>query len=221
MNWMLWGALTLVSVSAAVFVIRRLARVSITRSTVLEEVRHLLRDGTVQQIPGRGPQARGRLGQLEVTVDLHHDPRRPQQSPMWRVLAVGPVHVDRPVEVRTLGWQGWIDPWMELYETRTVPLHDGPSLEVHSERPLTAEHPVLMSALRHAPLLAAGALHVRTDLMRAEVRFAPTVTGNRPLFSWLQAMSDVSDSASGRNHRDGTGRLARGARVRVFAPERE
>ena len=216
---LLWWSATAVAVFAfVVLAVRLLGRVSIARDSVLDEVRRTLRGGAVEQTPGRGPQARGRLGQLEITVDLHHDPRRPKQSPMWRVLAVGPVRLERPVEVRTIGWQGWIDPWMELSETRTFPLRGGPSLEVHSERPLTTEHPVLLALLRQSTALGTGALHARTDLMRAEARFHPRAEDNRGLFAWLQAMSDISESGSGQAHREGPARLARGARVRVFAP---
>jgi hypothetical protein len=218
---LMWIAIAIALLAACGIAYRLLARVAMTRASVLDEVRRMLRGGTVQQTPQRGPQARGRLGQLEITVDLHHDPRRPKQSPMWRVLAVGPVRVDHAVEVRSGGWQGWIDPWMELAEPRTVAMRDGTRLEVHCERPLTIEHPVMMAVLRQSALLGAGSLYAGPDLMRAEVAFAPHARDNRALFAWLQTMAEISDSATGRTHRDGSNGLGRGARVRVFAPRQE
>ena len=40
--------------------------------------------------------ARGTLGPLAVAVDIQRDPKRPRQSPMWRVIAEGPVSLERP-----------------------------------------------------------------------------------------------------------------------------
>ena len=110
----------------------RLTRVSRTRRAVLAELRRLLLGGVIENSPGRGPQARGRLGELEITVDLHADPKRQRQSRMWRVLAVGPGRVEQAIEVRAGGWQGWIDPWMQLGRARSV-CGAGPELQAHAE----------------------------------------------------------------------------------------
>jgi hypothetical protein len=211
-----WSVIALAVALGVWFVVRAIGRVSFTRSAVLDEVRRTLRGGTVERTPGRGPQARGRLGQLEITVDLHHDSRRPHQSPTWRVLAVGPVRVDRPVELRTQGWPGWIDPWMELAETRRFPLGDGLAIETHSERAVPIDHPALQAVRNQAGSLGPGALHVRPDLMRAEIGFAIQPRDNRALFAWLQAMTEISEAATTRSHRDAGGRMVRGARVRVL-----
>jgi hypothetical protein len=216
MSPLFWSVIAVALVLAAWPFVRMLGRVSFTRSAVLDEVRRTLRGGTVERTPGRGPQARGRLGQLEITVDLHHDARRPHQLPTWRVLAVGPVRVDRPVELRTRGWPGWIDPWMELAETRRFPLAVGLALETHSERPIPIDHPALIALRNQCATLGPGALHVRPDLMRAEIGFAIHARENRPLFAWLQAMAEISEVANMRSHRDAGGRMVRGARVRVM-----
>jgi len=217
---MLWSVIAIALAIAAWLIVRMLGRVAFARSAVLDEVRRTLRGGTVERTPGRGPQARGRLGQLEITVDLHHDPRRPHQSPTWRVLAVGPVRVERPIELRTEGWQGWIDPWMKLVETRRLPLREGLVIESHSERAVPSDHPALLALEHHAATLGPGALHVRPDLMRAEVGFVAHARDNRPLFAWLQAMAEISESATTRGHRDAGGRVVRGARVRVLDSSR-
>lgn len=221
MNLVLVGALALGAAIVAWIAFRLLGRVSIARAAVLDEVRRTLKGGVVQQTKGRGPQARGRLGQLEITVDLHHDPRRPQQSPMWRVMGVGPVRVERPVEIRLGGWQGWIDPWMEMTETRAVPMRQGPAVDIHTDRPIALDHPVLLAVLRQSEALGPGALHARPDLMRAEVRFVTKADQNRALFAWLQAMAEISDAANGRAAREGESRAMKAARVRVFAPNPE
>jgi hypothetical protein len=200
-------------------IISMLVRVPMTRAAVLEEVRRMLWGGVVEQTPGRGPQARGRLGQLEVTVDLADDHKRRSQSPMWRVLAVGPVRLERPVEVTVGDWKGWIDPWMQLAETRTIPGH-GPMLSAHAEVAPTVEHPVIAALHRHHPALAPGALHARPDLMRAEVRFFPRVAENRGLFAYLGAMAEISDSPSNRTRREAAPRAPRTARTAVAHSER-
>jgi hypothetical protein len=215
MSPMFWSAIAIALAIATWLTVRMIGRVAFTRATVLDEVRRTLRGGTVERTPGRGPQARGRLGQLEITVDLHHDSRRPYQSPMWRVLAVGPVRVERPVEFRTDGWHGWIDPWMELAETRRFPLAEGLAIESHSERAVPIDHPALVAITRQSGSLGPGALHVRPDLMRAEIGFAPRARDNRPLFAWLQAMAEISEAATARSHRDAGGRVVHGARVRA------
>ena len=217
---MLWSAIAIALVLVAWPIVRILGRVPFTRTAVLDEVRRTLRGGTVERTPGRGPQARGRLGQLEITVDLHHDPRRPHQSPMWRVLAVGPVRVERPVELRTEGWKGWIDPWMELAETRRFPLGDGVVVETHSERAVPFDHPALIAVGHQSATLGPGVLHVRPDLMRAEVGFADHARDNRPLFAWLQAMAEISESASTRAPRGTAVGAVRGVRVHALDPRR-
>lgn len=196
MNLVAWILGAVAGVLACALV-RRLTRGARTRATVLEEVRHLLRGGLIERAAGRGPQARGRLGELEITVDLHVDPKRAHQSPMWRVLAVGPVRVEQPIEVRTTGWQGWIDPWMQLARPRSV-RGPGPELEAHAENDLPLDHPVLVALGRQGSQLAAGALYVRPDLMRAEVSFTPRVEGNRGLFAYLHAMAEISEATTGR-----------------------
>ena len=213
MNVLVWSISLLVAGVVALYIVRAVGRVSFTRSAVLDEVRRTLRGGLVEDTPGRGPQARGRLGQLEITVDLHHDPKRPKQSPMWRVLAVGPVRVERPVEVRVGGWEGWIDTWMQLAEARVVPAASGPEFEVHAERAPTLEHPVIVALRRQGPMLGPGALHVRPDLMRAEVRFASRPEDNRELFAFLQSMVEISETGTARVHREVTPRIARTIRA--------
>lgn len=173
----------------------RLTRVARVRGAVLEEARRLLRNGVIENAPGRGPQARGQLGELELTVDLHTDAKRPRQSPMWRVLAVGPVRLEQPVEVRVGGWQGWIDPWMQLARGRTV-RGAGPELEAHSEAEAPLDHVVLAALGRQGPQLVPGALYARPDLMRAEVEFRPRVDDNRGLFAYLHAMTEISEAST-------------------------
>ncbi|MEK7331317.1 MAG: hypothetical protein AAB113_11005, partial [Candidatus Eisenbacteria bacterium] len=176
-----------------------------TRAAVLEQVRRALRGGVVERPAGRGSQVRGRLGQLEITVDLQNDTGRPRQSPMWRVLAVGPVALDRPIEARIAGWEGWIDPWLQLGETLMVPPGVGPEFSLHAERMPIFDHPVVVALRRQGERLGAGALHARPDLMRAETRFSPRPEENRPLFAYLHAMAEISEvprtrpaSAAGR-----------------------
>jgi hypothetical protein len=213
--WYVAGAATGVLIYS---VISALIRVPLTRSAVLEEVRRMLRGGTVEKTPGRGLQARGRLGQLEVTVDLAEDSKRRGQSPMWRVLAIGPVRLERPIEVTVGEWKGWIDSWMQLAETRSIAsANGGPTLAAHAEVAPTPEHPVVAALHRHHAQLAPGALHARPDLMRAEVRFSPRVEDNRGLFAYLAAMNEISDTPSSRPRHDGAGtsRAPRTARTIV------
>jgi hypothetical protein len=193
MTPLLWTAIAAAAIVALWIFLRIAGRSARLRAGVLEDVRRALRGGVIDTLPGRGPQARGRLGELEITVDLYSDPARPKQSPMWRVLAVGPVRIERPMEVRVAGWQGWIDPWLQLGETVTVPAHAGPELTVHSEHGVGIDHPVVAAVRRQGGGLTAGALHARPDLMRAEVRCAPRIEANRPLFSFLHAMGEISE----------------------------
>lgn len=216
MIWIIAGAVALMVLLALV---RRLGRTAATRQQVLEEVRRMLRGGLVENTPGRGPQARGRLGQLEITVDMHQDAKRTRQSPMWRVLAVGPVRIESPLEVRVDGWQGWIDPWMQLAETRGISSGVGPTLELHGDHLPELSHPVLMALRRQGPALGRGALYARPDLMRAEIRCGSRPEENRPLFAYLQAMAEVSESTVNLTLGDRLQRLPR-IRVESATPER-
>lgn len=215
--WYVAGAATGVLVYS---IISMLVRVPMTRAAVLEEVRRMLRGGVVEKTPGRGLQARGRLGELEITVDLADDHKRRNQSPMWRVLAVGPVRLERPVEVTVGEWKGWIDPWMQLAESRSIAsAHGGPTLTAHAEVAPTAEHPVLAALHRHHGALVPGALHARPDLMRAEVRFSPRVEDNRGLFAYLGVMAEISDAPTARSRREAAPRAPRTARTLVTHSE--
>jgi hypothetical protein len=196
--WALGGVLALAALGLA---FRGLGRSARTRAAVLDEVRRTLRGGVVERPPGRGAQVRGQLGQLEITVDLQNDPARPRQSPMWRVLAVGPVALDRPVEARVAGWEGWIDPWLQLGETLMVPAGTGPDFSLHAERMPTFEHPVVAALRRQGERLGPGALHARSDLMRAEARFGALPDENRPLFAYLHAMAEISELSRTRTPR--------------------
>jgi hypothetical protein len=198
--WYVAAAMTGALVCA---VIRALVRVPLARRAVLAEVVRTLRGGVVERLPGRGPQARGRLGQLEITVDLHVDPKRREQSPMWRVLAVGPVRLERPIEATVGDWKGIIDPWMELAESRVVPNATGLPLTLHAEQIPPLDHPVVAALQRQSAMLTPGALHARPDLMRAEARFSPHVGENRGLFAYLSAMSEISEMPSSRARHDG------------------
>jgi hypothetical protein len=204
----IWWALGgIFAVSALGLAMRGLGGSARTRAAVLEEVRCTLRGGVVERPPGRGAQARGQLGQLEITVDLQKDPSRPRQSPMWRVLAVGPVVLERPVEARVAGWEGWIDPWLQLGETLMVPTGVGPEFSLHAERMPTFEHPVVAALRRQGERLGPGALHARPDLMRAEARFGARPEENRSLFAYLNAMAEISELPRTRTPR-ATGRPA-------------
>jgi hypothetical protein len=193
--------------------LRALGRVARVRARVLEEVRRMLRGGVVETLPGRGLQARGRLGELEVTVDLFHDPSRPAQSPMWRVLAVGPVRFERPLEARVLHWQGWIDPWMQLGETLLVHGGVGPEFTVHSEHTTSLDHPLVVELRHQGPAIGAGALHVRRDLMRAEVQFRAKTEDNRALIGYLHVMRDLSEATQSRQSSSEFSRHRRGISV--------
>lgn len=189
----MWWVLGGVSILVVLVATRVLGRSSRTRATVLEEVRRTLHGGVLERPSGRGALVRGRLGQLELTVDLQSDPTRPRQSPMWRVLAVGPVALDRPIEARIAGWEGWIDPWLQLGETLTVPPGVGPEFSMHAEQMPTFEDPVVAALRRQGEKLGPGALHARPDLMRAETRFAARPEENRPLFAYIHAMQEISE----------------------------
>jgi hypothetical protein len=186
-----------VIVVTALLIVRSLIRVSRTRNAVLEEVRRRLRGGVIEKLPRRGPQARGRIGELEVTVDLYRDPQRPDVSPLWRVMAVGPVRVPGPVEAHVGGWRGWIDPWMQMSKALPVPDGAGPHLVLHGDQPLALDHPVLVALRRQGHGIGAGGLHVQSDFMRAELRFDRNTEGNRGLFGFLQAMTEIAGRQPG------------------------
>jgi hypothetical protein len=193
----LWWALGgIVVIGALVLAVR--GGPARTRAAVLEEVRRLLRGGTIEKPAHRGEQARGQLGQLEITVDVQSDPGRPRQSPMWRVLAVGPVTLERPIEARVGGWEGWIDPWLQLGETLLVPPGAGPEFTLHGEQMPSLEHPVVAALRRQGERLGPGALYARPDLMRAETRFGTRLEDNRPLFAYLHAMAEISEASRKR-----------------------
>jgi hypothetical protein len=196
-----WGIAALIAVVVACALSLGVGRVGRTRAAVLEEVRRMLRGGVIERPPGRGMQARGLLGELEVTVDLHRDPSRPRQSPMWRVLAVGPVALDRPVEARVAHWDGWIDPWLQIGETLVVPASVGPEFTLHAERSPSLDHVVVVALRRQGERLGPGALHARPDLMRAEARFGVKVEDNRLLFAFLHAMAEISEEPRARHPR--------------------
>jgi hypothetical protein len=202
--WVLGGLFVIAALAAVTGGLGRAAR---TRAAVLEEVRRGMRGGIIERSSGRGAQARGRMGELEITVELQSDPVRPRQSPMWRVLAIGPVALDRPFEARVAGWEGWIDPWLQLGETLRVPADSGPEFTLHAERLPDVDHPVVVALRRQGERLGAGALHARPDLMRAEIRFSPQHDENRPVFAYLQAMVDISEAPRVRPSR-GASRLA-------------
>jgi hypothetical protein len=185
-------------VIVALWLLRGAGRESRARELVLEEVRRQLRGGAVENLRSRGPQARGRLGELEVTVDLHHDPQRRGESPMWRVMAVGPVAVADPIEAKVGDWRGWIDPWLRTGQTLMVPEGAGPAFSVHAGQPATLDHPVVVALRRQGPALGAGALHVQRDFMRAEVRFDAQAENNRGLFGFLHAMAEISSRQPAR-----------------------
>ena len=118
---------------------------------------------------------------------------------MWRVMAVGPVRVDVPIEAHVGGWRGWIDPWMQMAKTLQVPGGVGPEFTLHSEQPLTLDHPVAVALRRQGPALGAGGLHVQHDFMRAEARFDPEPEKNAGLFGILQAMAEISNREPARS----------------------
>lgn len=193
--WILGGAIAIAIVGLAS---RGFVRSARTRAAVLDEVRQVLGGAVVEKPPGRGAQVRGRLGALEVTVELRSDATRPRQSPMWRALAVGPVAMERPVEARVGGWEGWIDPWLQLGETLIVPPRGGPEFTLHAEGLATLDHPVVVALRRQGERLGPGAFHARPDLMRIETGFRSTVTENRSLLAYLNAMAEISEWAWAR-----------------------
>lgn len=192
--WILGG---IVVVVAAGFALRRLGRAAGTRSAVFEEVRRTLRDGSTERVGGVIV-VRGSLGPLGVSVDLQSDPKRPKQSPMWRVIAEGPVALERPVEARVGGWEGWIDPWLQLGETLTVLNVAGPGFTLHSERPPRADHPLVAALRRQGERLGPGAVHARHDLMRVETRFSARLEENRPLFAYLHVVGAIAELPQAR-----------------------
>ncbi len=193
--WLAAGGIALVTA----IVLRVLGARSRCRDVMLDEVKRVMRRGIIEKLTGRGPQARGQMGQLEITVDLHEDRSRPGQSPMWRVLAVGPVRLQHPIEARVGGWQGWIDPWLQLAETSPVKGGIGPAFTLHSEHGASLDHPVVAALLRQGNALSQGALHARPDLMRAEVMFRIDPEDNKGLFAYLHAMQEISEAHATRS----------------------
>ena len=187
--WILGGIVVIVGIGV---LLRRLRRATTTRSAVFEEVRRTLRDGRIERLGGITV-VRGHLGPLEVAVDLQNDPKRPKQSPMWRVSAEGPVAVERPIEARVSGWEGWIDPWLQLGETLTVLNASGPGFTLHAERPPRSDHPLATALRRQGERLGPGAFHARHDLLRAETRFGTRLEENRPLFAYLHVVGEIAE----------------------------
>ena len=196
--WIVFGAIAFV---VMVMLMRWLGRAAGTRSAVLDEVRRTLRDGSLARANGLGPVVTGRLGALQVTVDLQRDARRPRQSPMWRVTAEGPVGLDHPIEARVDGWEGWIDPWMQLGETLRVP--GAPPLTLHGERVPSTDHPLVAALHRQGERLGAGAIHARHDLIRIETRCGTRLEENRPLFAYLHVVGEMSELPAVRPSRAG------------------
>ena len=197
--WIL-GVVALLIVAG--FALRRIGRAAATRGAVTEEVRRTLRDGRIER-QGGVTVVRGHLGHLEVAVDLQRDPKRPKQSPMWRVSAEGPVAVDRPIEARVGGWEGWIDPWLQLGETLTVLSAAGPGFTLHSERPPRPDHALAAALRRQGERLGPGAFHARQDLLRAETRFGSRLEDNRPLFAYLRVIGEIAELPQVRVPRPG------------------
>ena len=193
-GWILGG---IVVVLVVVFAMQRLGRAAGTRSAVFEEVRRTLREGTSERARG-ATVVRGSLGPLAVSVDLQNDPKRPRQSPMWRVIAEGPVALERPIEARVSGWEGWIDPWLQLGETLTVLNGAGPGFTLHAERPPRADHPLVAALRRQGERLGPGAVHARHDLMRVETRFSASLEENRPLFAYLHVVGEIAELPQAR-----------------------
>jgi hypothetical protein len=120
---------------------------------------------------------------------------------MWRVVAIGPVALSSPIEARVGGWDGWIDPWLQLGETLVVPAALGPAFTLHAERMPATDHTVVTVLRRQGERLGPGALHARPDLMRAETRFSIRVDENRALFAYLRAMAEISEEPRTRQPR--------------------
>ena len=192
MPQLLWVMGAVVVLVGVVLAARWFGRAAGTRAAVFEEVRRTLRDGTLGR-EGRATVVRGHLGALAVSVDLQKDPKRPRQSPMWRMTAEGPVALDRPIEARVGGWEGWIDPWLQLGETLTVLNGAGPGFTLHAERPPRPDHPLVAALRRQGERLGPGALHARHDLMRAETRFSARLEENRPLFAYLHVFGEIAE----------------------------
>jgi hypothetical protein len=188
-----WIAGGIAAALVLVLLVRRLGRSAGIRAAVIEEVRRTLREGTLEHPGGGSTQVRGRLGPLEVTVDLQSDARRPRQSPMWRVTAEGPVGLDQAIEARIAGWEGWIDPWMQLGESLSIPGAGGPPLTLHAERPPNAAHPLVAALRRQGERLGPGAIHLRHDLIRVETRCSPRLEDNRPLFAYLHVVGEMAE----------------------------
>ena len=132
---------------------------------------------------------------------------------MWRVLAVGPVRVDQPVEVSAGGWTTDIDPWLERLAPIAVPSGDGLVLAVRAEHPVPDDHPVLAAMREQGATITSGALYARPDLMRAEVQVERHGEA-RGLFAYLAAMSEISD-APARSRRETRPRAPRTVRLHV------
>lgn len=193
--WWIVGGIV-VAVTAAI-VLSRIGRAATTRTAVLDEVRRTLRDGRIEREEGRIV-VRGTLGPLAVSVDIQRDPKRSRQSPMWRVMAEGPVSLERPIEVRVGGWEGWIDPWLQLGETLTVLNGSGPGFTLHAERPPRPDHPIVGALRRQGDRLGPGAIHARHDLLRVETRFGSRLEENRPLFAYLHVIGEIAELPQAR-----------------------
>lgn len=187
--WILGGIVVVVAVA---FASRRLGRAAATRSAVFEEVRRTLRDGRTERAGGVTV-VRGSLGPLAVSVDIQRDPLRAKQSPMWRVIAEGPVALERPTEARVGGWEGWIDPWLQLGETLTVLNGAGPGFTLHAERPPRPDHPLVAALRRQGERLGPGAVHARHDLLSVQTRFSARLEENRPLFAYLHVIGEIAE----------------------------
>ena len=195
--WILGGIVVVVAVG---FASRRLGQTAATRSAVFEEVRRTLRDGRTERAGGITV-VRGSLGPLDVSVDIQGDPKRPKQSPMWRVVAEGPVALERPIEARVGGWEGWIDPWLQLGETLTVLNGAGPGFTLHAERAPRPDHALVAALRRQGERLGPGAVHARHDLLRVETRFGGHLEENRPLFAYLHVIGEIAELAQVRLQR--------------------
>jgi hypothetical protein len=188
--WWIAGGIAVV-VTAAI-VLAGMGRAAATRAAVLDEVRRTLRDGRIEHEEGQVV-VHGTLGPLTVVVDIQRDPKRSRQSPMWRVIAEGPVALERPIEVRVGGWEGWIDPWLQLGETLTVLNGAGPGFTLHAERPPRPDHPLVGALRRQGERLGPGAIHARHDLLRVETRFDARLEENRPLFAYLHVVGEIAE----------------------------
>src|SRR5262249_9391620 len=66
MSNLMWLVLGAIGVAAVWAIARTAGRSSRTRTLVLEDVKRMLHGGVIETLPGRGPQTRGRLGELEI-----------------------------------------------------------------------------------------------------------------------------------------------------------